>query len=338
MTTGQASVWAILRRFRQPAILLAAVVLYGTVGFIVIEGWSPFDALFATLTTISTIGFTGLQPLTLAGRVFTMTLIIGGVGSMLYAFGLFAEVLSEDEFGKYRRTRQLERSLAMLKEHYIVCGYGRIGTQIATEFESHRVPYVIVEQNPEAIGRLEAENRLFVRGDAASEDVLKRAGIERARCLISAVDSDERAVYVVLAARGLQKDLYVVARAGRPESIRRLELAGADRVISPYRMAGHRMAELAIRPALVDVLESLGQGDAEVGLEELLVAGDSGLAGKTLAEAALLESDGARLLALRRIDGTLHVNPGQDLVLQEGDLIIALGSADQLALTAARLQ
>src|SRR5207248_1247403 len=129
-------------------------------------------------------------------------LIIGGVGSMLYAFGLFAEVLSEDEFGKYRRTRQLDRALNSLKDHYIVCGYGRIGTQIATEFEAHRVPYVIVEQNPEALTRLDRQGRLFVQGDAASEEVLRQAGIERARCLISAVDSDERAVYVVLAARG----------------------------------------------------------------------------------------------------------------------------------------
>jgi voltage-gated potassium channel len=327
---------AAVSRFRLPAAMLAAVVAYGTLGYVAIERWSPFDALYMTISTISTVGFGEVHPLSAAGRVFTATLIVGGVATMLYAFGVFAELLSAGDFGRYRRWIQLESDLGGLRDHYIVCGYGRIGTQIASEFAARGVRFVIVEQNQEAIGRLEREQRLHVVGDAASEEVLKRAGIERASCLVSAVDADERAVYITLAARALNEKLYIVARAGQPESIRRLELAGADRVISPYRMAGHRMAELATQPALVDVLDSL-QGESGFGVEELVIAPGAGLVGRTLQEAGLLAADAARLLALRRDDGTLHVSPDGAMRLEAGDLLVVLGSSEQLLATAARI-
>lgn len=321
-------------RFRRPLLLLVAVVLYGTAGYMVLEHLGPFDAFYETISIMSTVG--GQVPQGVASRIFTATLIVGGVATMLYAFGVFAEVVSANEFGKIRRRRQLENQLAALRDHYIVCGYGRIGTQIASEFEQRGVTYVVVEQNPEALSRLEREGRLHILGDAAAEDVLRRAGIERARCLISAVDADERAVYVTLAARALNPRLYIVARAGQPESIRRLELAGADRVISPYRMAGHRMAELATHPSLVDVLDSLQVG-SDIGVEELVISGQAALVGQTLEQAGLLEPDGARLLALRRKDGGLHISPEDSMRLEEGDLLVVLGSAEQLSATAARV-
>lgn len=231
----------------------------------------------------------------------------------------------------------MEARLDSLKDHFIVCGYGRIGMQVVIEFEEHHVPYVIVERNAEPLEKLHKDQRLHVEGDAASEDILKQAGIERAKGLVCAVDSDERAVYIVLAARALNPKLYVIARAGYPESIRRLELAGADRVISPYRMAGHLMAELAVRPALVDVLDTLHHGESDIGLEEVLVNPRTPVVGKTVAEAGLLEASRAKLLAVRRRDGSLHVNPPADLKLEEGDLLIALGSEPQLQATLAAL-
>ncbi len=224
----------------------------------------------------------------------------------------------------------MERSLNQLHDHFILCGYGRIGTEIVAEFEDHKVPYAVIDQTEEAVGRLRAEGRLHLEGDASSEDLLKQAGIERARGLISAVDSDERAVYIVLAARALNPNLYIIARAGRPESIRRLELAGATRTISPYQMAGHRIAELAVRPALVDVLDTLHHGEAGIGVEELLVGAGMAAVGKTIADARLLDASAAKLLALRRQDGTLFVSPSPDLRLEEGDLLIALGTETQL--------
>ncbi len=327
-----------LGRFRLPAALLAVVIVYGIAGYVLIEGWGFLDAFYMTIITISTVGYTEVHHLSDAGRIFTSTLIVVGVGTMLFGFGVFAETLTENSFGIYRRQRQLERRLNQLRDHFIICGYGRIGTQIAIEFDEHHVPYAVVEQNEEALERLHNEDRLHVEGDAASEDILKQAGIESARGLISAVDSDERSVYITLAARALKPGLYIISRAGRPDSIRRLELAGANRVISPYRMAGHRMAELAVHPALVDVLDTLHHGGSEIGVEEILVGKSMAAVGKSLEETGLLDASGAKLLALRRRDGTLHANPNGDLRLEEGDLVIALGSEDQLIATAAMLK
>jgi voltage-gated potassium channel len=306
------------------------IIVYGVAGYMLIDRWNLLDSFYMVIITISTVGYTEIHPQSAAGRIFTSTLIVTGVATMLYGFGVFAETLADNAFGNYRRERQLERNLNQLRDHFIICGYGRIGTQIVAEFEDHKVAYAVIDQTEEAVGRLRAEGRLHIEGDASSEELLRQAGIERARGLISAVDSDERAVYIVLAARALNPNLYIIARAGRPESIRRLELAGATRAVSPYGMAGHRMAELAVRPALVDVLDTLHHGEAGIGVEELLVGTAMASIGKTIEEAGLLDQAAAKLLALRRHDGTLFVSPSPDLRLQEGDLLIALGTESQL--------
>ena len=321
-----------LLRFRLPAVLLAIVIAFGVTGYTLIERWNLFDAFFMTIITISTVGYGEVHPQSVAGRAFSAVLIVVGVGTMLFGFGVFAETLAENAFGMFRRQRQMERTLQELHDHFIVCGYGRIGTEVVVEFAVHQAALIA-----NLIGRLQKEDRLYIEGDAASEDILHRAGIDRARGLNSAVDSDERAVYVVLAARALNPKLYIIARAGYPESIRRLELAGADRVISPYRMAGHLMAELAVHPAMVDVLDTLHHGESDIGLEEVLIQPETKAIGKTLADSGLLDAQGAKLLAVRRRDGTLHVNPSADLRLAEGDLIIALGSEQQLLTTASML-
>ncbi len=327
-----------LLRFRLAFTLLAIVIVIGVAGYMLIEGWDLLDSFFMVIITISTVGYTEVHPQGAAGRLFSSGLIVVGVATMLYGFGVFAETLTDNAFGRYRRARQLQRDLDHLSAHFIICGYGRIGTQIVAEFETHKVPYVVIDQTEEALERIRAEGRLHIEGDASREEILKQAGIERARGLVSAVDSDERAVYIVLAARALNPDIYIVARAGRPESIRRMELAGATRTISPYLMAGHRMAELAIRPAMVDVLDTLHHGEAGIGVEEMLVTGGTNAAGKTLEEGRLLSTDAARVLAVRRSDGTVSVNPPSSMRLEEGDMIIALGTEDQLFATASLLR
>lgn len=313
------------------------MLVYGSVGYVLIEHWSLGDGLFMTLITISTVGYDEIHPLSGWGRVFTATLIVGGVGTMLYAFGIFTEMLAEGHIAEYRRLRRLEAKIKALRGHFVVCGYGRIGTQIVQEFELSRIPYVVIDNNPEAVARLVEEQRLHIAGDAASEELLDAAGIQRARGLICAVDSDERAVYITLAARALKPDVYMVVRAGRPESIRRLELAGADRVVSPYRMAGHVMAELALRPALVEVMDFLQHAGTPVGVEELLVREGSRVVGRRLGETGLSDGDLARLLAIRRQDGDLVINPDEDFALAEGDLLVAFGSREQLERTAAKV-
>ena len=327
-----------LSRFRLAVVLLGVIIVYGIAGYSLIERWNLLDSFYMVIITISTVGYQEVHPLSTAGRIFTSTLIVVGVGTMLYGFGVFAETLADNAFGNYRRERQLERSLNQLRDHFIICGYGRIGTQIVAEFEAHTVPYAVIDQTEEAVERLRAEGRLHIEGDASSEELLRQAGIERARGLICAVDSDERAVYIVLSARALNPRLYILARAGRPESIRRLELAGATRTISPYRMAGHLMAELAIRPALVDVLDTLHHGESEIAVEEMLVSAGMAAVGKTIEETGLLDTSAAKLLALRRRDGTLYVNPSPELRLKVDDLLIALGSEAELLMSASLLK
>jgi voltage-gated potassium channel len=327
-----------LRRFRLAATLLGIVIVVGVAGYMLINGWSLLDSFYMVIITISTVGFSEVHEQGTAGRLFTSGLIVVGVATMLYGFGVFAETLADNAFGRYRRERQLQRDLNQLREHFIICGYGRIGTQIVDEFEDHKVPYVVIDQTDEALGRIRAEGKLHIEGDASKEEILKQAGIERARGLISAVDSDERAVYIVLAARALNTKLYIVARAGRPDSIRRLELAGATRTISPYVMAGHRMAELAIRPAMVDVLDTLHHGEAGIGVEEMVVTAGTQAIGRTLDEVGLLAPDAAKVLAVRKRDGTVNVNPPPDAQLEDGDLVIALGTEDQLFVSASKLR
>ncbi|HKW59171.1 MAG TPA: potassium channel protein [Candidatus Dormibacteraeota bacterium] len=327
-----------LLRFRLAATLLAVIIAVGVAGYMVIDRWSLLDSFYMVIITISTVGYTEIHPQGVAGRIFTSGLIVVGVGTLLYGFGVFAETLTDNAIGRYRRERQLQRDLDALRNHFIICGYGRIGTQIVAEFEDHKVPYVVIDQTEEALERIRGENRLHIEGDASKEEILKQAGIERARGLISAVDSDERAVYIVLAARAFNPNLYIVARASRPDSLRRLELAGATRVVSPYVMAGHRMAELAIRPAMVDVLDTLHHGEAGIGVEEMIVTADARVIGKTLDEAGLMASDAAKVLAVRRTDGSVSTNPPPATTLQEGDLVIALGTEDQLFSSASKLR
>jgi voltage-gated potassium channel len=327
-----------LLRFRLAFVLLAIVGVIGVVGYMLIDGWNFLDSFYMVVTTIATVGYGEVHPQGVPGRVFTSGLIVIGVATALYGFGVFAQTLSDNAWGEYRRARKLQGDLDRLREHFIICGYGRIGTQIVAEFESHQIPYVVIDQTEEALERIRHEGRLHIEGDASKEEILTAAGIERARGLISAVDSDERAVYIVLAARALKPSIYIVARAGRPESIRRLELAGATRTISPYLMAGHRMAELATRPAMVDVIDTLHHGEAGIGVEEMLVIPGTKAVGSTLEASGLLSPDAARVLAVRKTDGSVNVNPAPEVRLQDGDLVIALGTEEQLFASAARLR
>src|SRR5437667_291009 len=190
-----------LLRFRLAFILLAVVIVVGVAGYMLIDGWNFLDSFYMVIITISTVGYTEVHPQGVAGRMFSTGLIVVGVATMLYGFGVFAETLTDNAFGRYRRDRQLERDLNHLRDHFIICGYGRIGTRIVAEFEEHKVPYVVIDQTEEALERIRAERHLHIEGDASKEEILKQAGIDRARGLVSAVDSDERAVYIVLAVR-----------------------------------------------------------------------------------------------------------------------------------------
>jgi voltage-gated potassium channel len=318
------------RRFRLPVLILTLVFCYGVIGYMLLEHWSFVDALFMTLITVTTVGYDEVHPLGSSGRVFTMTLIVSGVGTMLYTLGIFGELLVDGRLARYARMRGMERRLDSLQDHFIVCGYGRMGTRVAEEFAQLETPFVVVDNNQGALDRLRTTNLLFVEGDATSDETLMKAGILRAKGLVSAVDSDERNVFITLTARALNPALFIVARSSFADSAEKLRRAGANQVVSPYLMGAHRMAVLAVRPVAVDVLDTVLHGEnIDLVIEEFLVPSSSRLLGRTLADSGL-RGGGANVLAIRKRSGQLRINPPDSQVLESDDLLVAIGTRQQV--------
>ena len=312
--------------------LLCAVIVYGTVGFIVIEHYSPLEAVFTTITTITTVGLVA-HALDAPGQIFTITLVVFGVSGFLYTFGVIVEALGSGRWSMYWRARQMEQQLDRLRDHIIVCGYGRTGRRAVAEIREKGAPYVVVEMNPDPLEDVRRNQEPHIVGDAASDEVLQQARIERARALVSAVDSDERNVYIVLTARSLNPSLFIVARSSYPDSVAKLERAGANRVVSPYTTSGIRMAALAMQPAVVDVLDIVAGGTTTT-IEELVVPAD--VDGRLTA--ATLRHSGATLLAVRSADGTIQVSPPDGYGLHADDVVVAMGTPTQLESLANSLQ
>jgi len=323
-----------LRRILIVLVAFLAVVVYGTVGYMTIEHFSLLEAVYMTVITITTVGFEEVHRLDGPGRIFTITVVILGVAGFLYTFGIMVELLSGDRWQVFRRYRKMESQLHALRDHVIVCGYGRTGKKVVGELKQHGTPYVVVEMNPNPLEDVRRDQELYVHGDAANDDVLHLAGIDRARALVSAVDSDERNVYIVLTARSLSPRLFIVARSSYPDSVPKLERAGADRVVSPYTTSGLRMAALAMQPAVVDVLDIVTQGGTQMSIEELVVPDTDG--GRVTA--ATLRASGAMLLAVRGSDGAISVGPGDALPLRAGDILVAMGTREQLDALAGALR
>ena len=244
-------------RFQGPifaALLLISIVAGGTIGYMLIEGWSAWDAFYMTVITVTTVGYKEVHDLSWAGQAFTILIIVSGVGAALYSFTLLAAVVVEGGLPKRFQRRRAARMLETIKDHFIICGYGRIGSLIAAQFRRQNVPYVIVESNAQRHQLAIDEGGLAVEGDASREEVLKRVGLDRARGLIAAVSTDAENVYTVLSARVLRPDLFIIGRAENEHASEKLKHAGANRVISPYHIGAMQMAQTALRPAVVDFI------------------------------------------------------------------------------------
>jgi voltage-gated potassium channel len=297
----------------------------------VLEHWSFVDGLYMTLTSVTTVGYGEVHPQGDLGRIFTMTVIVTGVGTMLYTLGIFAELVVEGQLARYARIRRMERRVADLNDHFIVCGYGRMGTRVSQEFTQLQTPFVVVENNAESLERLRSGRMLFVEGDAASDESLLKAGILRAKGLVSAVDSDERNVFITLTARSLNPALFIVARSSYQDSVEKLRRAGANQVVSPYLMGAHRMAVLAVRPVAVDVLDTVLHGEnIDLVVEEFLVPTGSRVLGRSLADSGFRDA-GANVLAIRKRSGQLRINPPETQVLETDDLVVAIGTRQQMS-------
>jgi voltage-gated potassium channel len=247
-----------LKEFTKKVLLTLALVLFivsfGTIGYVVIEGWNFLDAFYMTVITLTTVGFGEVHQLSNAGRVFTIVLIIGGVGTVFYALSIGAKLTLEGELQEIFGRQRLEKKIRELGDHYIVCGYGRMGRIICRELKHDNVPFVVIEKKPDVLLEEQKEILLF-EGDATNDDVLKEVGIEKAKGLISVLPTDAENLYVVLSARGLNPNLQIVARAGEEGSEQKLLRAGADRVVSPYHIGGLRIAHTVLKPAVVDFIE-----------------------------------------------------------------------------------
>jgi voltage-gated potassium channel len=321
-----------LREFTPAVLALAAVIVYGTAGYVVVERFGWLDALFMTVITVTTVGYEEVHHLDAAGQGFTISLIIFGVAAFLYTFGVLVEQLSSGRWQEFRRYRRMDSQLRALRDHVIVCGYGRTGTQVVKDLEEGGHRYVVVEMNPAPLEGVRRDGRLCVAGDAASDEVLHLAGIDHARALVSAVDSDERNVYIVLTARSLNPSLFIVARSSFPDSIPKLQRAGADRVVSPYTTTGRRMAALALQPAIVDVIDMVTSEGGAMAIEELVVPQST-----PSITAGALRRSGALLLAVRSVGGRLSVGPEDDAPLGPGDLLVVMGTPEQLTSLASTL-
>ena len=313
---------------------LVIIIAAGAIGYIIIEGWSFIDALFMTVITITTVGYEEVHPLSAGGRIFSIFLIIGGIGSAIYVSTSIVQFLIEGELGITLLgitlgRRRMERRIAKLKDHFILCGYGRIGQEIARIFTEEGAPFVVIDKDQEGIATANKDGHLYVLADATDDEALKEAGIERAHGLVIALGSDADSVYITLSARGLHPDLFIEARASDSAAEAKLKKAGATRIISPYSLGARRMAELALRPGIVDFIDTIvSRRGQEFELENIAVGNDSALVGLTTEETR--QRTKANILAISRRRGKMVANPSAEETIQAGDMLITLGTREQL--------
>jgi voltage-gated potassium channel len=311
-------------------LLFAAVFAYGTLGYVVIEGWRPWDALYMTVITVTTVGYREVHELSRAGQAHTMFLLIGGVGTVFYAVTLFVARFVESGLSHRWEERRRMRMIDDLTNHYIVCGYGRIGRIIGEELIRQDMPFVVIERDPELVHSVIEAGLIAVAADASSEDVLRRVHIERARGLIAAVGTDAENVYTVLTARLIRRDLFIVSRAETDDAVSKLKQAGADRVISPYRIGGQHIAQMALRPAVVDFVQlATSSTSLELAMEQVTVAAGAPMEGRSLLEANVRQRFGVIVVAVLR-GGRTEFNPSPDRRLSVGDELLVLGPPENL--------
>jgi voltage-gated potassium channel len=321
---------SLLRRFLQVIYVLLLVVIAGVIGYMVIEGWSFVDALYMTVITISTVGYSEVHGLSTAGRIFSIILIIGGVGVMFYTLTTIVQYLAEGYISNLLGRSRMKGKLSKLKGHVILCGYGRVGQEVAHALEAEGTPFIIVELDQEGLAKAANDGYLYLQGDATQDEVLSEAGIDKARALVAAVGGDADNIYITLSARGMNPNLVIVARANTEESESKLRRAGADRIVFPLRVGGRRMAKSALHPLVVDFIDTtMHIHGRELFLEDLKVDSTSPLAGMTIAEGQR-HSSGTAILAVRKKGGAILTNPPQETILELGDELVIIGTREQL--------
>lgn len=309
-------------------LIAAAAVFIGTLGYILIERWSLSDALYMTISTLATVGFGEVQPLDEAGRAWTILVMIAGVAIIFGTIGIVAEIVVTEVSSTRREAKRMSDQIAALRDHYILCGYGRVGSTVARELLHGGQRVVVIDVQPASLDRARHDGHLVVEGDATEDATLRLAGIQHARGLITTIDSDALNVYVTLSARALNPSIFLVGRANAAGSEAKVLQAGANRVVSPYTMAGRRIAELALRPRVADFIDAaLSHGQLAFSMEELEVRPGSPVEGRSVAD---LRRDGIFALAVVTGPGTYEANPPDDRRLVAGESLVVSGSSSVL--------
>lgn len=326
---------ASIRHLKIAISLVLGVLVLGIVGYMLIERFSFIDALFTTVDMMSTVG-NAAHPLSDYGRLLTIVIIILGVGSLFYTFGATMEFMIEGHLSQAIGRRIMDRKIAGLRNHCVICGFGRVGTRIANEFAAAHKLFVVIDENEEAVQRCIGRGYLVLQGNAASDDVLREAGIHHAQALLVATDQDANNIYITLSARNLNPNLHIVARANHDETVMKLKRAGADRVLSPYAIGGHRMANLAIQPTVVDFFDTLINAEnAELAVQEVILPAHSPLIGKTIVDAQNMLTDGTMILAIKK-PGGLVMGSRLETCIESGDAAIIVGAHEQLSAFASK--
>ena len=311
---------------------LFSLFIIGTFGFHIIEGWSLSESLYTTVTTLSTVGYGDFYPQTEKGRIFTIILIIFGVGTMLYTVVLFTETMVEARFRSILGRGRLGKMLKKLNDHYIICGCGRIGYLICKELSAEKIDFVVVDNNPETIQKIEEEGFIYYKGDAAQDKTLIAAGIKRAKGIVCALPTDPENLYVILTAKELNPNIYILSRSEEMESEHRLLRAGADRVMSPYTLGAMRMAMAITKPAMLDFIEiTTRRQSLELRMEELAICDGSPFIGKSLEESEIRHRYGLIIVAVKKDTGKMIFNPLANYIISNGDKLIALGEDENVS-------
>jgi voltage-gated potassium channel len=312
-------------------LILMVILLMGSIGYMFLEGWEFFDSLYMTVITITTVGFREVREISEPGRLFTIFLIFSGMGIIAYIVGMVAQVMVDLQVRSIIGRRKLGLTIRSIKDHYVICGFGRIGKVISRELKAKEIPMVVIDNDPETGQILESEEIPFINDDATNEDVLIEAGIARAKGLISVVASDADNLFITMTARGLNPKAFIMARSDDEKSERKLARAGANKVFMPYLIGGQKMAQSITKPAVTDFLEfTVHNRDMGLEMEELLVGEDSRLNGVTLVESGIRQDMDVIFVAIRKKNGEMRFNPSSETRIESGDTLISLGKVADL--------
>jgi voltage-gated potassium channel len=316
-----------MKKILAGVLILLAILVYGTSGYMLIEDTNLTDAIYMTVISITTVGFTEVIPLSPAGKYFTMILIFGGVGFFLYIVSLITEAMIEGGLHTFLGRRHMEKKMSAMRDHFIVCGFGRIGKVISKILHENKRPFLIIENNPDEIAAIEELGYVVLQGDSTNDDILSRAHVMEARALIAVTSSDADNVYIILSAKGLKPDIYVLARSsGKKGAETKLLRAGANKVFSPYEIGARRMAQSLVRPTVIDFIDlTVHEGELGLRLEELQVSEKATFANKTLMDSGIRSEHDLIVVAIKRQMGEMLFNPNPNTDILPGDILVVLG-------------